>query len=43
MSVIEAAGLGDEFPIVQKSVVRLRSNLLKAAREQGAKATAAVE
>ncbi|WP_298273188.1 MarR family transcriptional regulator [uncultured Bradyrhizobium sp.] len=32
MSVIEAAGLGDEFPIVQKSVVRLRDNLLQNTR-----------
>ncbi|WP_224741582.1 MULTISPECIES: MarR family winged helix-turn-helix transcriptional regulator [unclassified Bradyrhizobium] len=27
-SLIEATGLGDEFPVVQKSVVRLRDNLL---------------
>ena len=27
-SLVDATGLGDEFPIVQKSVVRLRDNLL---------------
>jgi DNA-binding MarR family transcriptional regulator len=27
-SLIEATGLGDEFPVVQKTVVRLRDNLL---------------
>jgi len=30
-SLIDATGLGDEFPVVQKSVVRLRDNLLQAA------------
>ncbi|WP_246791289.1 MarR family winged helix-turn-helix transcriptional regulator [Bradyrhizobium commune] len=29
-SVIEATGLGDEFPVVQKTVSRLRDNLLRA-------------
>jgi DNA-binding MarR family transcriptional regulator len=28
-SLIDATGLGDEFPVVQKSVVRLRDNLLR--------------
>lgn len=28
-SVIEATGLGDEFPVVQKTVSRLRDNLLR--------------
>ena len=37
MSVIEAAGLGDEFPIVQKSVVRLRDNLLQNTRGESKK------
>lgn len=31
-SLIEAVGLGDEFPVVQASVVRLRDNLLRATR-----------
>ena len=31
-SLVEATGLGDEFPIVQKSVVRLRDNLLQHTR-----------
>lgn len=38
MNLVAAAGLGEDFPVVQKAVVRLRSNLLKAARGQGAKA-----
>ena len=29
MSLREAGGLGDDFPIVQKAVVRLRDNLLR--------------
>jgi DNA-binding MarR family transcriptional regulator len=29
-SVIEATGLGDDFPVVQKTVSRLRDNLLRA-------------
>jgi DNA-binding MarR family transcriptional regulator len=28
-ALIEACGLGDEFPVVQKTVVRLRDNLLR--------------
>ena len=36
-SVIEATGLGDEFPVVQKSVSRLRDNLLRATRADGEK------
>ncbi|WFU21726.1 MarR family transcriptional regulator [Bradyrhizobium sp. CB1717] len=31
-SVIEATGLGDEFPMVQKTVSRLRDNLLRATK-----------
>lgn len=31
-SVIEASGLGDEFGVVQKTVVRLRDNLLRNTR-----------
>jgi DNA-binding MarR family transcriptional regulator len=29
-SLVEATGLGDEFPVVQKTVSRLRDNLLRA-------------
>jgi DNA-binding MarR family transcriptional regulator len=29
-SLVDATGLGDEFPSVQKTVVRLRDNLLRA-------------
>jgi DNA-binding MarR family transcriptional regulator len=36
-SVIEATGLGDEFPVVQKSVSRLRDNLLRATQAGGKK------
>ncbi|OWV86487.1 MarR family transcriptional regulator [Rhizobium sp. N122] len=32
-SLTEATGLGDDFPIVQKSVTRLRDNLLRAQAE----------
>lgn len=32
--LIDAVGLGDDFPIVQKSVTRLRDNLLRAQAEQ---------
>ncbi|CAN7384930.1 MarR family transcriptional regulator [Bosea sp. LjRoot90] len=39
MNLVAAAGLGEDFPVVQKAVVRLRSNLLRAARGQPAKAT----
>jgi DNA-binding MarR family transcriptional regulator len=31
-SLIDACGLGDEFPVVQKNVVRLRDNLLRATK-----------
>lgn len=31
-SLVEATGLGDEFPVVQKTVARLRDNLLKASQ-----------
>jgi MarR family transcriptional regulator, organic hydroperoxide resistance regulator len=31
-SVIDATGLGDEFPVVQKTVSRLRDNLLKSTK-----------
>ncbi|NKF30904.1 MarR family transcriptional regulator, partial [Pseudomonas sp. BGM005] len=30
---IDAIGLGDDFPVVQKSVTRLRDNLLRAQAE----------
>ncbi|KJC51028.1 MarR family transcriptional regulator [Bradyrhizobium sp. LTSP885] len=33
-SLIRACGLGDEFPLVQKSIVRLRDNLLRATQGQ---------
>jgi MarR family transcriptional regulator, organic hydroperoxide resistance regulator len=33
-ALIGACGLGDEFPVVQKSVVRLRDNLLRATKGQ---------
>ena len=36
-SVIEATGLGDEFPVVQKTVSRLRDNLLRAIQAPGEK------
>jgi DNA-binding MarR family transcriptional regulator len=32
VSLIEATGLGDEFPVVQKTVSRLRDNLLRATK-----------
>ena len=31
-ALIEACGLGDEFPVIQKNVVRLRDNLLRDTR-----------
>ena len=34
-SVIEATGLGDEFPVVQRTVSRLRDNLLRATQADG--------
>ena len=37
-SLVEATGLGDEFPIVQKTVARLRDNLLKASKPTDADA-----
>lgn len=37
MNLVAAAGLGEDFPVVQKAVVRLRNNLLKTARGQAAK------
>jgi MarR family transcriptional regulator, organic hydroperoxide resistance regulator len=33
--VVEACGLGDEFPVVQKTVARLRDNLLRNTRMEG--------
>jgi DNA-binding MarR family transcriptional regulator len=33
MSLREAGGLGDDFPVVQKAVVRLRDNLLRSIRD----------
>jgi len=35
--LVEATGLGEDFPVVQKSVVRLRDNLLKATQDGSAK------
>jgi len=35
--LVEATGLGEDFPVVQKSVVRLRNNLLKATQDGSAK------
>ncbi|RDJ10657.1 MarR family winged helix-turn-helix transcriptional regulator [Rhizobium grahamii] len=35
--LVEATGLGEDFPIVQKSVVRLRNNLLKTTQDDAAK------
>ncbi|MBR0799111.1 MarR family transcriptional regulator [Bradyrhizobium jicamae] len=32
--LVEACGLGDEFPVVQKSVVRLRDNLLRNTKDK---------
>jgi DNA-binding MarR family transcriptional regulator len=32
VSLIDATGLGDEFPVVQKTVSRLRDNLLRATK-----------
>ncbi|WP_186419298.1 MarR family transcriptional regulator [Bosea sp. CS1GBMeth4] len=43
MNLVAAAGLGADFPVVQKAVVRLRSNLLKAARGQGTRAVEVAE
>lgn len=43
MNLVAAAGLGEDFPVVQKAVVRLRNNLLKAARGQGAKTVEVAE
>jgi hypothetical protein len=34
-SLVEATGLGDEFPAVQKTVTRLRDNLLRATQADG--------
>jgi DNA-binding MarR family transcriptional regulator len=36
-SLIDATGLGDEFPIVQESVVRLRDNLLASTQSRSTK------
>lgn len=35
--LVDATGLGEDFPVVQKSVVRLRNNLLKATQDGSAK------
>ncbi|MBR0827896.1 MarR family transcriptional regulator [Bradyrhizobium manausense] len=35
--LVEATGLGDDFPVVQKTVSRLRDNLLRAGEAQPAK------
>ncbi len=37
LSLVDATGLGEEFPVVQKSVVRLRDNLLRATRAEPGK------
>lgn len=34
MTLKEASGLGDDFPLVQQSVVKLRDNLLRSIREK---------
>lgn len=34
VSLVDATGLGDDFPVVQKSVVRLRDNLLRARHDE---------
>jgi hypothetical protein len=36
-SLVEATGLGEDFPAVQKTVARLRDNLLRAARAEPGK------
>jgi MarR family transcriptional regulator, organic hydroperoxide resistance regulator len=36
-SLVDATGLGDEFPAVQKSVVRLRDNLLRHTKVEAGK------
>jgi DNA-binding MarR family transcriptional regulator len=36
-SLVDATGLGDDFPVVQKSVVRLRDNLLRATQSEPGK------
>ncbi|KQV84315.1 MarR family transcriptional regulator [Rhizobium sp. Root1220] len=36
-SLLAATGLGDDFPVVQKSVVRLRDNLLRATQGESEK------
>jgi DNA-binding MarR family transcriptional regulator len=36
-SLVEATGLGDEFPAVQKTVSRLRDNLLRATQAHSGK------
>jgi hypothetical protein len=36
-SLVEATGLGEEFPVVQKTVARLRDNLLRATHGESEK------
>ena len=36
-SLVDATGLGDEFPVVQKAVVRLRDNLLRHTKVEAGK------
>ena len=36
-SLVEATGLGDEFPVVQKTVATLRDNLLRATQGKSEK------
>ncbi|SEM29869.1 DNA-binding transcriptional regulator, MarR family [Bosea lupini] len=43
MNLVAAAGLGEDFPVVQKAVVRLRENLRRAARGQETTAAGAAE
>jgi DNA-binding MarR family transcriptional regulator len=36
-SLVEATGLGEEFPVVQKTVATLRDNLLRATQDKSEK------
>ncbi|SDP89253.1 DNA-binding transcriptional regulator, MarR family [Phyllobacterium sp. YR620] len=40
VSVVDATGLGEDFPEVQKSVTKLRDNLLRATQGRGGRASA---
>jgi DNA-binding MarR family transcriptional regulator len=37
VSLVDATGLGDDFPAVQQTIVRLRDNLLRATQARGGK------